>query len=334
MGRQATSGDQGRAGVRSAGSIIPVTPSEYNRGGEHCLVAPERSIFGDLMTPTIHPVTPGSSRRQHRLLRERTTLRVVLAAIVAAGLGVALLYVSGRTEWWSGKLAGQRLVADLGGLLVAAVAISLLWEFAGKRKFADEILDKVGVASDIDRAGIVRVTDQYLKEVEWDSYFQRVQKLDVVVAYGRTWRQTHLEQLRAIAGRADARVRVILPDPEDTQSLAVLANRFARTPAQLRDDILEAANEFLALRTYGPATIRLYFRRGDQVFSCYRLDQTSVVTLYSHSRTRRPVPTIVCRSGGTLYDFIRQEIEAMLSNSREIRDVAGLGTIHKREGTS
>lgn len=258
-------------------------------------------------------------------MREGTNLRVILAALVVAGFGAFLLYIAGRSDLWQGKLAGQTLVSQLGGVFLAAVAISLLWEFAGKRKFADEILAKVGVGSDIERAGVLRITDQYLKEVEWDSYFRDVTKLDIVVAYGRTWRQTHWEQLLTIAGRRDARVRVILPDPDDIQSLTVLADRFDRTPAKLREDILESAREFLALTVpTGGGSIRLYFRRGDQVFSCYRLDQIAVVTLYSHSRIRRSVPTFVCRSGGSLYDFVRQEVDAMLQNSREVSDPAEL----------
>jgi hypothetical protein len=269
----------------------------------------------------------GVDRDWAQLLKERTNLRIGLAAGGAAAIGIACLYISGRSELWKNRLAGQAFVAQLGGLLLAAVALALLWEFVGKRSFAKEILAKVGVGSDIERAGIVRITDQYLKEVEWDSYFANVERLDIVVAYGRTWRQTHWDQLTKIAKRSNARIRIILPDPSDVNSLTVLADRFNRTPAKLRDDILEAARDFIHLKTDPPAAdVNLYFRRGDQVFSCYRLDRTAVVTLYSHSRTRKPVPTIVCQSGGTLYEFIYDEISEMLdnNNSREVIDATEL----------
>ncbi len=269
------------------------------------------------MRPTIDGVARRRPARESRALRETTNLTVLLVAAGAAAVGIALLYVAGRADWWQGRLAAQTLVSQVGSLLVAAVALALLWEFVGKRKFAEEILEKVGIASDVDRAGIVRFTDQYLKDVEWDAYFAGVQKLDIVVAYGRTWRQAQWDQLMSVAARPEARIRIILPDPADTQSLAVLADRFSRTPAKLRDDINEAAQDFMTLRRAGGADVRLYWRRGDQVFSCYRLDSTAVITLYSHSRERRPVPTIVCRSGGTLYDFVRQEVEVMLMSARE-----------------
>jgi hypothetical protein len=266
-------------------------------------------------------MTRRSTEEQDRLLRERTNLRMIIAAVVVGGAGLALLYISGRDEWWKHRQAGQTFISQLGALLLAAVALAALWEFAGKRSFAREILSKVGVGSDIERAGVVRITDQYLKEVEWDSYFEGIEKLDIVVAYGRTWRRTHWDQLKRMAQRSDTRIRIILPDPDDTQSLSVLADRFNRTPAQLRDDILESATEFIELKGSNPSSkVHLYLRRGDHVFSCYRLDRIAVVTFYSHSRTRKPVPTIVCQSGGSLYDFIYDEIKVMLDNSREILD--------------
>lgn len=250
---------------------------------------------------------------------------MIIAAGAVGAVGVVFLYMSGRTELWTNRLAGQAVVAQLGGVLLAAVALSLLWEFAGKRSFSREILAKVGVGSDVERAGVVRITDQYLKEVEWDSYFQNVEKLDIVVAYGRTWRQIHWHQLETISKRSRARIRVILPDPLDSQSLAVLANRFDKTPAQLREDILESAREFLKLKAGAAGgRVRLFLRQGDHVFSCYRLDRTAIVTLYSHSRVRKPVPTIVCESGGTLYSFVYDEIAAMLDTCREIGDSSQL----------
>lgn len=181
-------------------------------------------------------------------MREGTNLRIILTAVLVGTLGASLLYLSGRPTLWKDRVAGQAFVAQLGGLLLAAVTLSILWEFAGKRSFAAEILAKVGLGADIERAGIVRVTDQYLKEVEWDSYFEGVHRLDIVVAYGRTWRRAHWEQLTAISRKGDARIQVILPDPLDAQSLAVLADRFSRTPAKLHDDIVEAAQEFMQFR--------------------------------------------------------------------------------------
>lgn len=257
------------------------------------------------------------------LIRERNNSRVILTAVVVGLVGVVLLYLSGRPDLWKERGAAQALVSQLGALLVTVVALSLLWEFVGKRSFADEVLDKAGLGSDVKAAGLVRITDSYLKEVEWDSLFERTRKLDIVVAYGRTWRQTHWGHLQRIASDPRNRVRILLPDPEDVQSISVLADRFNRTTEVLKADIEEAATEFKSLARPGGADLTVYFRKGDQVFSCYRLDDSAVLTLYSHSRTRTAVPTVVCEFGGSLFSFIRSEIDAMIDNSRVVGTTPG-----------
>lgn len=238
-------------------------------------------------------------------------------------LALGLLYAGGRDGWWEERQGGQVLVTQLGGVLLAAVALSGLWEYVGKRNFANEILEIVNVGSDVSRAGVVRITDQYIQDVEWASYFDNVkERLDIVVAYGRTWRRAHWAHLKRIAAIKKARIRVILPDPDDVESLTVLAARFGRSPKTLKDDILEAASEFATLRRDGGATVEIYFRKGDQVFSCYRLDGTAILTLYSHSRERQTaIPTFVCRTGGNLFQFVYDELQAMLTLSRRADDL-------------
>lgn len=251
-------------------------------------------------------------------LKSLTDFRIYFAAAVAGALGVFLLYAGGRDDWFEDRDGAQVLSSQLGSVLIAAVALSLLWELVGKRSFSDEILAKVGLGSDVERAGLIRMTDQYLKEVEWDHYFRGVKKLDIVVAYGRTWRRTHWDQLTKIASDASARIRVILPDPAHNPSMVVLADRFARTPAVLKSDIEEAIRDFCSLRAPGGATVDIFLHRGDQVFSGYRLDQIAIITLYSHSRKRKPVPTLVCQSGGTLFDFLYDEIGEMIEGLQAI----------------
>src|SRR5690606_39281808 len=75
--------------------------------------------------------------------------------------------------------------------------------------------------------------------------------------------------------------------------------------------------EFISLQEAGNAKIEVYFRKGDMVFSCYRFDNTAVVTLYTHSRARGQVPVIVCRKGGSFYDFVRRELEAIHDQSTQ-----------------
>jgi hypothetical protein len=90
----------------------------------------------------------------------------------------------------------------------------------------------------------------------------------------------------------------------------VLALRYDSTRDRIKQQITEAASAFAGLRKEGGADIRVYYRRGDPTFACYRFDDQIVVTLYSHRRTRGDVPTMLI-GPGTLYEFFAGELVAI-----------------------
>ena len=163
--------------------------------------------------------------------------------------------------------------------------------------------------------GIVRMSMNYVETPDWAALFASARKLDIYLAYGRTWRNNNLERLRKLALTADARIRVYLPDPDDVPTIEWMAQRFGYTPTALVDAIREARAEYAGLQLGKGATVEIYRRTGEAMFSCYRFDGTAVLTLYSHSRTRQGIPTFVCRDGGQLYDFIRREFDAIANQS-------------------
>lgn len=249
-----------------------------------------------------------------KLLIERVNLRTILVALVIVVLGVILLYLSNQ-DFWTGYEAWQVVVRDIGGLLIVTVAITLLWELWAKRAFLDEVLVKVRMADEVKLAGLVRVTDSFHRGIDWDPLFHSVNKLDIFFAYGRTWRSTHTEELREVAARKGARIRIVLPDPDDVQTVSELARRFNSTPEKIKQLIKEAETDFRNLRHISAgngAQIGIWFLPATPQFSFYRFDHIAIFALYSHSRERVPIPTFVVEMGGTLYDYIRKEFEAMI----------------------
>jgi hypothetical protein len=237
-------------------------------------------------------------------------------------VGACFVIIGGLLLWWSGTSHWQHnpqmqaFLAQSGGLLLATGLLAVVWDLFGRRALADEVLAKAGLSADVTRAGIVRVTNQYLTEVEWASLFRNVSKLDILFAYAATWRNTHRASLEQVAGRSGARIRVFLPDPNDARTVEVLADRFSMSSADLIAKINEAIRDFKALAVPGGAAVEIYVRAGDAVFSCYRFDSQAVLTLYTHGRERRTqVPTLVIR-GGELFGFVYSEVKAIASQSR------------------
>ncbi|MCD5402149.1 DUF3606 domain-containing protein [candidate division NPL-UPA2 bacterium] len=261
-----------------------------------------------------------------KLLKERVNLRTLLVALIIAVFGISLLYLSAHKDWWKGYEIWQTVVQNVGGLLLVTVAITLLWELWGKRAFLDEVLAKAQLSRDITFAGIVKITDSFHHDIDWKSYFRTVNKLDIFFAYARTWRNTHVQELQEVAARENARIRVVLPDPEDDQTVHELARRFNYTPEELRNLIKEAETHFRNLRSstsVSGAQIDIWFLPAAPHFTFYRFDRIGILALYSHRRERAPVPTFICEMGGTLYDYIRKEFEAMIRPDGLARLITG-----------
>ncbi|MEC3974893.1 hypothetical protein [Amycolatopsis sp. H20-H5] len=225
-------------------------------------------------------------------------------------------------------LAGRRLPRKTLVLgLVRACGIPTSdrrWEIAWTR-LADQASKPTPLRSelqqnltrDFEAAGLLRIGATYLGELEWKQLFAEVTELDIVVAYGQTWRNMHARELAQVAARPDSRIRVFLADPNDELTLAILADRFDSTPNELRSRITATHRAYETLRQPHGAQIEVYYRSGDRVFSFYRFDDIAVVGLYSHSRARgAAVPVFVCARPGELYEFIQDELAVILDQSR------------------
>ncbi|MGH3765922.1 MAG: hypothetical protein ACRDTX_12360 [Pseudonocardiaceae bacterium] len=225
-------------------------------------------------------------------------------------------------------LAGRRLPRKtliLGLVRACGMPVSdRRWEIAWTR-LADQTSKPApprtrlqqSLGRDFEAAGLLRIGANYLGELEWKQLFAEVSELDIVVAYGQTWRNLHARELAQLAARPDRRVRVFLADPHDELTVAVLADRFNITHDELRARITATRSAYEALHRPDGAQIEVYYRPGDRVFSFYRFDDIAVVGLYSHSRARGgAVPAFVCARPGELYEFIHDELAVILNQSR------------------
>lgn len=250
----------------------------------------------------------GSAARPGERPNRRAFTAIGLATALALILAGVLLLV------WAGQLdpgTGQTLIRDLGGLVVVSAGIGLFWELVGRRAFAREVLESARTSADVESTGLMRVGMNYIEIADWQELFANVRHLDIFLAYGRTWRNSYLTYLQQLARTPSCQIRVVLPDPEDTTTVERLAERFSMTPAELRTAIIEATEAYKSLPVGPSSSVEIYHRKGDSLLSFYRFDKVAVITMYSHSRTRTGVPTFVVRQGGSLYQFVREELKAL-----------------------
>lgn len=257
-----------------------------------------------------------SKDEQRRAAESTTNSRTWFYATLVVLVGVILLWFATANDWLASRTPAKELTAQLGSLLVVTGGLAILWDLKGRRDLVDEVLAKAELRSDVATTGLKRASMDW-RMVEWKNLIKSSREIDVFIAYGSTWLSTHSTELEAFAADRRNQLRYFLPDPDDESTMEMLAARFQYTPEILVSKVSEAARSVAQISRGGEADVRIWYRTGVPTFTCYRFDDTVVVTLYSHKLGRGMIPTLVL-DRGTFADFFREEFSAVHSQSREV----------------
>ncbi|WP_432106434.1 hypothetical protein [Streptomyces sp. AA1529] len=233
--------------------------------------------------------------------------------------GIGLLYLSG-TKFLSSYPSFSTLTNQLGGLVIVSVALAALWDLGGKRAFAEEIRENINVKHEITVSGLESIGTDYSKIVDWDAALSSAIRLDIFAAWATTWRNTHQAKLVDMTSRPDARIRAILPDPNDQPSVEILATRFNMPASAVRTKLSEAIADYKRLdENNATGKVEIYTSRVFRAFTAYRVDDRFIVTLYHHKDSRSgSVPAVSCRRGGTLHEFFSDDLEGVINASTKV----------------
>lgn len=188
---------------------------------------------------------------QHEILN----LKTMVASLAAILAGLGMLYASAvlgdhHPRW-------EVVVREAGALVFVTGLLSGFWELLAKRSLANEIIDKVGISRQILAAGLRKVTPNFHRDIDWPELFKDAHQIDIFFAYGGSWRAAHYEELTAFARRSGARLRIVLPDPDDAGIVAEMAHRFGTTPSETETRIRTSREEFAVLAKNAIAKIEV-----------------------------------------------------------------------------
>src|SRR4051812_18277200 len=148
------------------------------------------------------PEEPAMKDEGRTPYRTITTSRFLFAAAGGLLLGIYFLYLGGQnTKFWINHGAFRNLMENLGGLLIVAAGLGVVWELFGKRAFAREVLETARVAAQIETTGLKKIGVQWVDDAGWNELFGGVKKLDIFVTYASTWRRSNLARLQSAANR-------------------------------------------------------------------------------------------------------------------------------------
>lgn len=190
-----------------------------------------------------------------------------------------------------------------------------MWQLAGKRALADELLAMAGLSRDVKIAKLSQVTLDP-SAVDWGSMFDAADEVDLVMIHGTTWRGNWAERVRQHVERRGAKLRVVLPDPDRRDLMEAIASATGETAPFLAERIRDALRFFTEVVTTAhahgnQAEIRLL--TCVPFCSVIRLGAQAVLCFYSYSG-RSGLPHLVCSRGGALYEFARCQVEGLLGD--------------------
>ena len=246
-----------------------------------------------------------STLRTHiaELKLEHSTLRTHIAALSFLLLGSLLLVLAShvKTPWLS------VLLLNVGSFIIASVVMTLIFRFWQLRGLLDDLFRHVGVAEQIQRARLSGCSVSFYEIVPGEELFTESNRLDLMVSYAATWRNTHESQLERFLARADAQLNVVLPDPDVKTTLNELGTRFGLESGEVERRIRESATFFQHLGVGARGTVRIYYFARAPHFTFYRFNNRVVFASYRHRQARGPVLTLIGGRGGEFYDWIRDE---------------------------
>jgi len=262
---------------------------------------------------------------QSKLFEERTTLRSWLISISMGVVGGVLLFITtfgGFSEWWADREAVRQLIFGFGFFFLAPVAIGLLWEIFLRRSFVDEIINRIRMAEEIKNAGIIGYTNDFYHDIAWNSLFAAAKEIDIFFSYGSTWRNTNENNFKEFIRRG-GKLRVVLPDPEDNDTVQELSRRYYYHVEELQTRINEAINFFKGLRSGGTGSgIKVWVLKKPPLFAYYRFDDRIIITLFNHREGRPGVPVISAQREGKLGNFAISEFEAFVTGDGQEEPLA------------
>lgn len=238
--------------------------------------------------------------------------------VAATGLAI-VLFTTPRPESGKFLVTFVEWMNDFGWVLFGIAGVNYLFDLSGKRKIVNEI-DKVFASTDrLRQSGISSATLDY-NSVQWALKLDRAQKLHLAVGYAATWRANYVKQLNSFVLRKGSELHVVLPDPEDAQTVDSLARRFNREGSAIRASIREAVDAFQSLRhaAVDGSVVEVRFSSNPPGFAYYRIDNEIIVTLYHSLGRTGEVATLQLAGGTPWFDLFTKDFNNIWSLSREV----------------
>ncbi len=191
------------------------------------------------------------------------------------------------------------------------------WEVLNKKSFAKEVLELSGVSDNYIDSGIEYVYNEFT-EIEWKKLFKDSKRVTCFFTYAYSWRSNNRSALNMLKEQGTD-LTIILPDYNNNDIVNALNHDFAYAEYALPDsagatkdvkNLIKEAESFF--KNLG-ANVKLY--SGNIKSTYYLIDDKCIIAPFKHGHKKTTVPAILCKKGGTLFDFCLKDIKAIIEES-------------------
>lgn len=257
--------------------------------------------------------------------RKNYKLRYIISmlSLIIVGIFFVLLSVLIENLFW------QTILNNIASALFITGVFGLINEYLLKESLVELILSKLRLKESIEKTGVEMVFSN-LAEIDYDYFLKKGKSnIDIYHIYGRTWTNTHRDEIREKLIRSNCKIRVLLLSP-DSMFLPALADDYDISVETLKERIYEVEDTWRKMyseklktnKRKTQSTLELYYTKGKPFYSLYRIDDRIINVTSSISKEKsKAVPSLVCKNtfkNNDLFDFYKNEIEKVISESEKV----------------
>lgn len=206
------------------------------------------------------------------------------------------------------------IFTNLGALLVASLSLSIIWELTIKRSFLNEIYEVSKVSIEVKESGLTGISMVFHQQ-DWGNYFKNVKHFDFFVTYAKTWRNSNKHFMDELAKRADAKIRVVLPNPDNLQLITELARRCNKTESNMKSVIEESIKDYNYIFSGKECQYAIYLTDRAPLFCIYRFDHQILASLFTQMKDIQLVPMLKMDTLGSVSRFFIREFDDLIATA-------------------
>lgn len=212
------------------------------------------------------------------------------------------------------------IMLELAFTVITVFGVSGLWEVLGKRAFAEEVLELAGIASNLQQSGIVGFYEKFT-DIKWSEIFEGTKEVSLMFTYAYSWRNNNRQELKDVSSKKNSRLIVLLPDysiPEvcDMCDRDFLYGKHAEDGSENVQKNTESKIK-KAIEDFKKLNADIYLYPSNLKTTYYFFDDKCIIAPFKHGKDKYCVPAILCREGGALYEFCKNDLEQAIKKSRK-----------------